>query len=52
MGTVVGGLIHHRCPRTVFHIAGVVTTIVALIFGPGASRDSKCENSELETQGA
>ena len=44
MGTVVGGLILTIvAPRTVFHIAGVVTTIVALIFGPGASRDSQCE---------
>jgi hypothetical protein len=44
MGTVVGGLnLTIVAPRRVFHITGVVTTIVALIFGPGDSRDSKCE---------
>jgi len=35
LGTVFGGLILTLvAPRTVFQIAGVVTTIVALVFGP------------------
>lgn len=54
LGTVLGGLILTIvAPRTVFQIAGVATTIVALLFGPialGATRSAK--SSELETQGA
>jgi hypothetical protein len=40
-------------PRTVFQIAGVVTTIVALVFGPVALRATRsAKSNELETQGA
>ena len=54
LGTVFGGLILTIvAPRTVFQIAGVVTTIVALLFGPLALRATRsAKNSELETQGA
>jgi MFS family permease len=54
LGTVFGGLILTVvAPRTVFQIAGVVTTVVALLFGPLALRATRsAKNSELETQGA
>jgi MFS family permease len=54
LGTVFGGLILTLvAPRTVFQIAGVVTTIVALLFGPLALRATRsAKNTELETQGA
>jgi len=54
LGTVFGGLILTLvAPRTVFQIAGVVTTIVALTFGPLALRATRsAKNTELETQGA
>jgi MFS family permease len=54
LGTVFGGLVLTLvAPRTVFQIAGVVTTIVALLFGPLALRATRsAKNSELETQGA
>lgn len=54
LGTVFGGLILTIvAPRTVFQIAGVVTTVVALVFGPLALRATRsAKNSELETQGA
>jgi predicted MFS family arabinose efflux permease len=54
LGTVFGGLILTLvAPRTVFQIAGVVTTIVALVFGPVALRATRsAKSNELETQGA
>ena len=54
LGTVLGGLILTVvAPRTVFQIAGVVTTIVALLFGPLALRATRsAKDAELETQGA
>jgi MFS family permease len=54
IGTVFGGLILTLvAPRTVFQIAGVVTTVVAIVFGPLALRATRtAKNSELETQGA
>ncbi len=54
LGTVFGGLILTVvAPRTVFQIAGVVTTGVSLLFGPLALRATRsAKNSELETQGA
>jgi MFS family permease len=54
LGTVLGGLILTIvAPRTVFQIAGVVTTIVAIVFGPLALRATRsAKNIELETQGA
>jgi sugar phosphate permease len=54
LGTVFGGLILTIvAPRTVFQIAGVVTTIVALVFGPLALRATRsAKNTELKTQGA
>jgi len=54
LGTVFGGLILTLvAPRTVFQIAGVVTTVVALVFGPLALRATRsAKNTELESQGA
>lgn len=54
LGTVFGGLILTLvAPRTVFQIAGVVTTIVALLFGPIALRATRsAKYTELGTQGA
>ncbi|HEY5009691.1 MAG TPA: MFS transporter, partial [Acidimicrobiales bacterium] len=54
IGTVFGGLILTLvAPRTVFQIAGVVTTVVALVLGPFALRATRsAKRSELETQGA
>ena len=54
LGTVFGGLILTLvAPRTVFQIAGVVTTIVALLFGPIALRATRsAKHTELGTQGA
>jgi predicted MFS family arabinose efflux permease len=54
LGTVFGGLILTVvAPRSVFQIAGVVTTAVSLLFGPLALRATRsAKNSELETQGA
>lgn len=54
LGTVFGGLILTIvAPRTVFQIAGVGTTVVALVFGPFALRATRsAKNSELENQGA
>jgi MFS family permease len=54
LGTVFGGLVLTLvAPRTVFQIAGIVTTIVALLFGPIALRATRsAKSSELETQGA
>lgn len=54
LGTVFGGLILTIvAPRTVFQIAGTVTTLFVLVFGPFsllATRSAK--NVEMETQGA
>jgi MFS family permease len=54
LGTVFGGLILTLvAPRTVFQIAGVATTIVALLFGPIALRATRsAKHTELGTQGA
>jgi MFS family permease len=54
LGTVFGGLILTViAPRTVFQVAGVATTVVALVFGPFALRATRsAKKSELETQGA
>jgi MFS family permease len=54
LGTVLGGFILTIvAPRTVFQIAGVVTTVVGLVFGPLALRATRsASESELETQGA
>jgi MFS family permease len=54
LGTVFGGLILTLvAPRTVFQLAGVVTTVVAIVFGPLALRATRsAKNTELETQGA
>jgi MFS family permease len=54
LGTVFGGLVLTViAPRTVFQLAGVVTTVFALVFGPLALRATRsAKNSELETQGA
>jgi MFS family permease len=54
LGTVVGGLILTIvAPRTVFQIAGTVTTIFVLVFGPFALRATRsAKNIEMETQGA
>ena len=54
LGTVFGGLILTLvAPRTVFQIAGVATTIVALLFGPIALRATRsAKYTELGTQGA
>ena len=53
-GTVFGGLILTLvAPRTVFQIAGIVTTVVGLVFGPFALRATRsAKRVELETQGA
>jgi MFS family permease len=54
VGTVFGGLILTLvAPRTVFQIAGIVTTFVVLVLGPFALRATRsAKQSELETQGA
>jgi MFS family permease len=54
IGTVFGGLILTLvAPRTVFQIAGIVTTFVVLVLGPFALRATRsAKQSELETQGA
>jgi hypothetical protein len=40
-------------PRTVFQLAGVVTTVFVLVFGPLALRATRsAKNTEMETQGA
>ncbi len=54
LGTVFGGLILTVvAPRTVFQIAGVVTTAFALVLGPFALRATRsAKQSEMETQGA
>jgi predicted MFS family arabinose efflux permease len=54
VGTVFGGLILTLvAPRTVFQIAGVVTTVVALLLGPIALRATRsAKSNELEAQGA
>jgi MFS family permease len=54
IGTVFGGLILTIvAPRTVFQIAGVVTTAVVLVLGPLALRATRsAKRIEMETQGA
>jgi len=54
LGTVFGGLILTLvAPRTVFQIAGVVTTVFVVLFGPMALRATRiAKETELETQGA
>jgi MFS family permease len=54
IGTVFGGLILTIvAPRTVFQIAGIGTTVVALVLGPIALRATRsAKQTELETQGA
>jgi MFS family permease len=54
LGTVLGGLILTIvAPRTVFQIAGVVTTFVGLLLGPLALRATRsAKNTELQAQGA
>jgi MFS family permease len=54
LGTAFGGLILTIiAPRTVFQIAGVLTTTLVLVFGPVALRATRSAKSiELETQGA
>ena len=54
LGTVFGGLILTIvAPRTVFQIAGTVTTFFVLFFGPFALRAMRsAKNTEMETQGA
>ena len=54
LGTVFGGLILTLvAPRTVFQIAGIVTTVVAIVFGPFALRATRlAKNRERATQGA
>jgi hypothetical protein len=54
LGTVLGGLILTIvAPRTVFQIAGVVTTFVGLLLGPLALRATRsAKNTELRAQGA
>jgi MFS family permease len=54
LGTVFGGLILTIvAPRTVFQIAGTVTTVFVLVFGPFALRATRsAKNVEMETHGA
>jgi len=54
LGTVFGGLILTVvAPRTVFQIAGTVTTLFVLVFGPFALRATRsAKNIEMESQGA
>jgi MFS family permease len=54
LGTVFGGLILTVvAPRTVFQLAGVVTTVFVIVFGPLALRATRsAKNTELESQGA
>jgi len=54
IGTVFGGLILTLvAPRTVFQIAGIVTTVVVLVIGPIALRATRsAKQIEMETQGA
>ena len=54
LGTVFGGLILTViAPRTVFQLAGVVTTVFVLVFGPLALRATRsAKDTEMETQGA
>jgi MFS family permease len=54
LGTVFGGLILTIvAPRTVFQIAGTVTTLFVLVFGPFALRATRsAKKNELATQGA
>ncbi|MGB8196795.1 MAG: hypothetical protein WCF25_07290, partial [Acidimicrobiales bacterium] len=54
IGTVFGGLILTLvAPRTVFQIAGIVTTVFAVVLGPFALRATRSAvKTEMETQGA
>jgi MFS family permease len=53
-GTAFGGLVLTLiAPRTVFQIAGLVTTALVLVFGPVTLRATRSAKSvEMETQGA
>ena len=54
LGTVFTGLILTIvAPRTMFEIAGTVTTIFVLVFGPFALRATRsAKNFEMKSQGA